>query len=221
MLRIKSRLIKNLSQRGSLKLVVTILKEILHITDNFREKVQLKEKGWNIMIMKFCLMVNFKEIRAINKLTSRSKWRKISNLDLNSNSRLGELFKENLSIYQIIMIKVIFPNKKKFPCLIIKFCLKAVLKEIQAIKIHILKNKWRKINNSDQNNSLRLEESSRDNLNMLLTTMIKDILLNRKKNLYLRIKSFQKEIFKVIRAINKLILRNRWKRTSNFGLSNR
>ena len=61
-----------------------ILKEVHHTTDNLKEKVLRKEIESDIMITKYCLMDNFKGIRAINKLILKSKWKRISNSDLNN-----------------------------------------------------------------------------------------------------------------------------------------
>ena len=95
------------------------------------------------------------------------------------------------------MIKVKYPDNKEFPYLIIKFCPKVVLKEIQAIKIHTLKNKWRRTNSSDQNNNLKLEENSKVNRSMLLTIMIKELHKKEKKLIFLTIKLCHKASSKV------------------------
>ena len=54
---------------------------------------------------RFFLKEDFKEIQVISRAISKNKWRRISNSDLNNNSKLGENLKENQSMQWITLTK--------------------------------------------------------------------------------------------------------------------
>ena len=87
------------------------------------------------------------------KVTLKKKWRRISNSDLSSNSRLVVNLRANQSIYLTFTIKEVVKEEIRQLFRITRSCQKEGLKEIQAISRLILKKRWRRTSNSDLSSS--------------------------------------------------------------------
>lgn len=141
--------------------------------ENMKEKLQPEERELSILITRSYLMGSFKEILVIRIPIFKKRWRRTSSSDLSSNSKLVANLKGSPSICLISMIKEMPKEGIKLHCRIIRLCQRAILREIQAISRPILKNKYRKINSSDPNNSSRLVGNFKGNPNIYLISMTK------------------------------------------------
>lgn len=118
------------------------------------------------------------------------------------------------------MIKVMFQGRRGLNILITMLFPKGSFKETLVTRIHISRNRWKRISSSDLSSSWKLGGSSKDSQSTYQTFMTKGMPKEEIRLHYLTTRSCRKEISRGIPVTMIHISKKRWRRINSSDLNN-